>query len=204
MPRFGPRRALTLSETILRASISRPESVSSIKAISGSSRAIWRISARFFSPPEKPSLMERLMKLLSTLSRRIFSCIILRNSPGGMLLRLVALPVGFSPSSRGLLPSRTASSERRRKFATLTPGIDIGYWNARKRRIRARRSGEYSKIFSPLNQISPSVTSYFGLPIMTLASVLLPEPLGPISACTSPFFTTRSTPRRIGLPSILA
>src|SRR5213079_3056466 len=84
-------------------------------------------------------------------------------SPGGMPLRLAILPVGFSPSSRGLLPSRIASSERRRKFATLTPGIDIGYWNARKRRIRARRSGEYSKIFSPLNQISPSVTSYLGL-----------------------------------------
>ncbi len=144
------------------------------------------------------------MKLLSTLSRRIFSCSSLRNSPGGMLLRLAALPVGFSPSSRGLFPSRTASRERRRKFATLTPGIDIGYWNARKRRMRARRSGEYSRIFSPLNQISPSVTSYFGLPIMTFARVLLPEPLGPISAWTSPRFTTRSTPRRIGLPSIVA
>src|SRR2546428_11089845 len=33
------------------------------------------------------------------------------------------------------------------------------------------------------------------------ASVLLPEPLGPMIACTSPARTTRSMPRRIGLPS---
>src|SRR5207248_5472290 len=70
---------------------------------------------------------------------------------------------------------RTASRARRRKFATLTPGMDIGYWKARKRRMRARRSGEYSRIFSPLNQISPSVTSYLGLPIMTFARVLRSE-----------------------------
>ena len=40
-------------------SMSRPESVSSRIAISGLSTAICRISARFFSPPEKPSLMYR-------------------------------------------------------------------------------------------------------------------------------------------------
>src|SRR5919199_1241541 len=44
---------------------------------------------------------------------------------------------------------------------------------------------------------SPPVTSYAGLPAMTCASVLLPEPLGPMTACTSPASTVRSTPRRI-------
>src|SRR6266851_7679627 len=33
------------------------------------------------------------------------------------------------------------------------------------------------------------------------ASVLFPEPFGPMIACTSPLFTTRSMPFRIGLPS---
>ncbi len=41
--------------------MSRPESVSSRMASVGSSTAIWRISFRFFSPPEKPELTARLM-----------------------------------------------------------------------------------------------------------------------------------------------
>jgi hypothetical protein len=39
-------------ETILSASISKPESVSSRIANFGSNIAIWKISLRFFSPPE--------------------------------------------------------------------------------------------------------------------------------------------------------
>src|SRR4051812_10856965 len=35
----------------------------------------------------------------------------------------------------------------------------------------------------------------------TCASVDLPEPLGPMSACTSPDATSRSTPRRISMPA---
>ena len=45
--------------------MSRPESVSSSSASFGSSTAICRISLRFFSPPEKPSLTPRLRKLSS-------------------------------------------------------------------------------------------------------------------------------------------
>ena len=41
--------------------MSSPESVSSRIASLGSSTAIWRISFRFFSPPEKPELTARLM-----------------------------------------------------------------------------------------------------------------------------------------------
>jgi len=40
--------------TCFSESMSSPESVSSRIAISGSSTASWRISFRFFSPPEKP------------------------------------------------------------------------------------------------------------------------------------------------------
>ena len=53
---FGLSIALTPSATIRSASMSRPLSVSSRIAISGSSTAIWSISSRFFSPPLKPSL----------------------------------------------------------------------------------------------------------------------------------------------------
>ena len=47
---------LTPWATVLSASMSRPESVSSRIAICGCCSASWRISMRFFSPPEKPSL----------------------------------------------------------------------------------------------------------------------------------------------------
>ena len=40
--------------------MSRPESVSSRTPSFGSSTAIWKISLRFFSPPENPSLTGRL------------------------------------------------------------------------------------------------------------------------------------------------
>ncbi len=51
----GPEKRLTPSATVLSASMSSPESVSSRTAIFGSSSAICSISMRFFSPPEKPS-----------------------------------------------------------------------------------------------------------------------------------------------------
>src|SRR5574337_832429 len=54
MARSGLRSALTPLATMRRASMSRPESVSSRMASLGSSTAIWKISLRFFSPPEKP------------------------------------------------------------------------------------------------------------------------------------------------------
>ena len=53
--------------------MSRPESVSSRMHSFGSSTAIWKISLRFFSPPEKPSLTERCRKLGSIFRSFIFS-----------------------------------------------------------------------------------------------------------------------------------
>ena len=43
----------------------------------------------------------------------------------------------------------------------------------------------------------PAVTVNFSLPASTDASVDLPEPLGPMMACTSPALTSRSIPLRI-------
>ena len=71
--RSGLRSAFTPFATIRRASMSRPESVSSKMASLGSRIAIWRISLRFFSPPENPSLTDRLMKLRSISTSFIFS-----------------------------------------------------------------------------------------------------------------------------------
>src|SRR4051794_40111902 len=85
----------------------------------------------------------------------------------------------------------------RRYFVTVTPGIATGYWKAMNRPMRARSSGSAAVMFSPLNSISPCVTSRPGWPMITLASVDLPEPLGPISAWISFERTSRSRPLRI-------
>src|SRR5207237_680760 len=73
MARSGLRIALTPFATILSASMSRPESVSSRIANFGSSTAICRISFRFFSPPEKPSFTDRFISFSSISSSFSFS-----------------------------------------------------------------------------------------------------------------------------------
>ena len=70
----------TPSATIRIASTSRPESVSSRIESFGSSIAIWKISLRFFSPPEKPSFTERRANLLSSSTNSRFSRISFMNS----------------------------------------------------------------------------------------------------------------------------
>src|SRR4051794_5646212 len=87
----------------------------------------------------------------------------------------------------------------RRYFVTVTPGIATGYWKAMNRPIRARSSGSASVMSSPRNRICPSVTSRLGWPMITLASVDLPEPFGPMRAWISPLLTVRSRPLRIFL-----
>ena len=61
---LGVRKALTPSATMRSASMSRPESVSSRMAKRGSSSANCRMSMRFFSPPEKPTLSGALQHIL--------------------------------------------------------------------------------------------------------------------------------------------
>ena len=68
MPRSGVRSELAPLATTFSASMSSPESVSSISASLGLITAIWKISLRFFSPPENPSLTARFMKLWSIFS----------------------------------------------------------------------------------------------------------------------------------------
>src|SRR3954465_5588484 len=87
----------------------------------------------------------------------------------------------------------------RRYLVIVTPGIDTGYWKAMNRPIRARSSGAASVMSSPLKWIGPSVPWRPGWAMITLASVDLPEPLGPISAWISFERTSRSRPLRISL-----
>ena len=54
---------------------------------------------------------------------------------------------------------RCALSAVRRNVMVATPGISIGYWNARNTPFAARSSGSISSTFSPSNSTSPSVTS---------------------------------------------
>src|SRR5215217_6883365 len=167
---------LTPCETVLSASMSRPESVSSSTASLGCWSASWRISMRFFSPPENS---------FGTCVSSIAASTVLRKSLS---------EIGCSPRA-----SRWAFMTIRRYLAVVTPGIATGYWKAMNRPARARSSGSASVISSPSNRISPSVTSRPGWPMIALASVDLPDPFGPIIAWISPERTRRSTPLRICL-----
>ena len=77
---------------------------------------------------------------------------------------------------------------------TETPGISCGYWKARNMPALARTSVGQSVMSSPWYTIEPLVTSYSGDASSALASVLLPDPLGPMIACTSPVFTVQRQP----------
>src|SRR5262245_38221451 len=124
-----------------------------------------------------------------------------------MLISSIAASVSLrkSLSLISLSPraSRWALTAIRRYLATVTPGIATGYWNAMNRPARARSSGSASVTSAPRRRISPSVTSSEGWPMIAFARVDLPDPFGPISAWTSPFETSRSSPFRIRLSSAL-
>ena len=85
-----------------------------------------------------------------------------------------------------------------------TPGISTGYWNARKTPACARTSGSIASRSLPSYVTVPPVTSYAGWPASTWASVLFPEPFGPMTACTSPALTVSEMPRRISFSPALA
>ena len=140
------RTRLTPSLTTRNASTSRPESVSSRIAIFGLSSSSCKISCRFFSPPENPSLTLRSANALSISS----ACI----APLTSLTQVRSF--GASP--------RTAVAAVRRKFDTETPGTSTGYCIARNRPARARWSTVIASTSSPSSVTVPPVTVYFGWP----------------------------------------
>jgi hypothetical protein len=156
IPTSGERMASMPSATTLSASMSRPESVSSRIAKRGWNMCICRISSRFFSPPENPSLTERVMNESSTPRSFIFSARSLRNCGMGMSFFLT------SPVPSALGAARRALMAVRRKFATDTPGIADGYWNARKTPARARASTGSFRRSTPSRRTRPRSTLYLG------------------------------------------
>ncbi len=131
----GFHSLLKPSATMRNASTSSPESVSSRMVNLGSSIAIWNISLRFFSPPEKPSFTLRPVSLLSIDTSALFSFIRRRNS----------LPViGSSPSCL-----RLAFTAARMKLTIDTPGISTGCWKERKMPLSDRSSAESESKSSP-------------------------------------------------------
>ena len=172
------------------ASTSRPESVSSRMLSFGSSMAIWKISLRFFSPPENPSFTERCANLLSSPTSSRFSRMSFMKSPA------------FSGSRPSYL--RLELTAAFIKLTIDTPGISTGYWNERNNPSRARSSGFMASRSLPLNNTLPSVTVYRGLPVNTAESVDFPEPFGPMMACISPSLIVRLMPFNISLPAMVA
>ncbi len=117
--------------------MSSPESVSSSTANSGASIAIWSISSRFFSPPEKPSLTYRVANESSILRSAIFSRI--RRRKSSIDTPPLTLSVG-SISGFLSIPWSLAFRALRMNEATDSPGIAVGYWNARNSPRRERLS----------------------------------------------------------------
>ena len=102
-------------------------------------------SSRFFSPPENPTLSGRRSISMSILSA--FDASRTRRMKSGVIR---------SPSPRD---RRWAFSAAFKNVIVATPGISIGYWNARKTPFWARSSGSNSRRFSPSSSTSPEVTS---------------------------------------------
>ena len=111
----------------------------------GCNTAIWRISLRFFSPPEKPTLTGRLSISASIFSALAWARTNFRNSGAEI-----------SGSPRAL---RWAFIAVRRKVMLPTPGISTGYWKARNRPCAARSSGSIASRSSPSRVAEPCVTS---------------------------------------------
>jgi len=80
--------------------MSSPESVSSRIASFGSRIAIWKISFRFFSPPEKPTLTERFRNDSSMSSSPSFSRASPRKSSASSSSSPRALRIAFRPARR--------------------------------------------------------------------------------------------------------
>ncbi len=103
------------------------------------------ISLRFFSPPEKPTLI----------GRRSISCLTPSLSAAARTVFMKSgVDIAACPRA-----SRWALSAVFRNVMVATPGTSTGYWKARKSPAAARSSGSISSRSSPSNVIDPSVTS---------------------------------------------
>jgi hypothetical protein len=113
--------------------------------ILGSRTAIWRISLRFFSPPEKPTLMGRLSMSASIFSAAAFWRTSLRKSPDDTSVLAAGLALGVE---RG-------AQERHVADARDFHGILEGKEEPRRRALLGREGEEVA----PAERAVPCVTS---------------------------------------------
>ena len=147
------------------------------------------ISVRLRSPPER-----------STLSGRRSSRASRPMALASLSMRACRVAAGSSPTSPTLPPAAAAASSECR----LTPGTSTGFCSARNSPARARSQAGRPVSSRPSMVMEPAVTSVPGRPMSAWASVLLPEPLGPMITWTSPLRTVRSMPCRTSLPPAAA
>src|SRR5439155_98039 len=124
IPTSGERIASMPSATTFSASMSRPESVSSRIAKRGWNMCICKISRRFFSPPENPSLTERVMNESSTPRSFMFSASSVRNCGIGMSFCLIS-PVPSTLTTRSLISRLDMHPLPRRGLRELREGHAI-------------------------------------------------------------------------------
>src|ERR1700680_2769771 len=156
----------------------------------GSNTSICRTSFRFFSPPENPSLTPRVRKDSLICMSFIFCRMRLRNS--------------YASTSGSPAALRFALRAAFNRYTLLTPGISTGYRKPRNNPNLARSSAGRASRSRPSKVTEPPVTSKSSRPASTCASVLLPEPFGPMMAWTSPARTSRLTPFSMSLPATRA
>ena len=182
MARSGERRALTPRATTRSASMSRPESVSSRIASFGSSTAIWRISLRFFSPPENPSLTRAVEELLVHLDELH---LLLQRSQEVDRVELFELAAVLADRVERGLAGSTCSSRPGSRPDTGTRGT-----RPRARALRApARAGPGRR-----SSTVPPVTSYAGWPASTLRERALARAVRPHDRVHLAALTVRSMP----------
>src|SRR3989344_4601062 len=173
--------------TSFSASMSNPESISSMMTHFAGRSASWSISIFFFSPPENPSFKERERNSLSIFNAFAVSLMLSRKCA---ILKFFC----FAANLRIAIVS---------KFVTETPETACGCWSASRTPARAISSVFIFDNTSLPKVILPFVIVVAGCASIVLPSVDLPLPLGPIKTHVAPLGTVRSIPFKIALPARL-
>ena len=152
------------------SSSSRRGFIASASAISTTRWSPWASS-----PTTRSALPDRSTVSISSSTRRASRARAARGSQGRPLT-----PAAVST------PMRTFSK-------TLSSGKTSVIWNVRTIPRRTRYTTERSRMLSPSNQISPALGGK--KPVIRLKNVVLPAPLGPITARSSPSLMANETSR---------
>lgn len=157
----------SIDATVLNASRSSHESISSRIIYFGPISFIWRISIFLFSHPLNPTFRSRSINFSSIWSSCRYGFKYLRNINGESSVKS---SLSFFEAILNIVLKYSES---------FTPCISGIFWNERNIHARDLSSGSISRRSSLSMEIFPQVTSYFGCPIRTLESVDFPLPFFP-------------------------